>query len=400
MDFTCAFCRTRVPINPAFDESTCPGCKQVLNNGLDKKRRSGLEKSQYWMDRPRSVMARAASYSNRIYDFSTHGAPMKLDEVEKKVSKRYGAQAAGTAQALWASGRGFLDIWDGGVGAMIVRVDGVTGGYKWCYLYVVFRGSRGDKNPFNTGFDAETGMNLDWRANYENEQTRPLWAATDVKVHQGFLAIYSSMRDNLKIELANQKRAAAREGHKPVVIITGHSLGAGIAQVCAHDFHFSGFDTSCACFPFCPPRAGNLGFVRSFNAQICDKEVFYPSEKRRYTRAVSSIQGMDPVSSEQKRGLMHGTTSEDGKMLDEALGFTGLVKRGLYSKGFGRENVSEMIKAEEKMLYGQVASPYVRKWRQIQKQSIFYHIKNLFLLQLTGFHHPGSAESNAYSRFH
>ena len=399
MDFTCAFCRTRVPINPSFDQSTCPGCKEVLNNGLDKMYRAQLENSQYWMDRPRSVMARAASYANRIYDFSTHGTPMKLDEVEKKIRKRYGSQAAGTAQALWASGRGFLDLWDGGVGAMIVRVDGVTGGYKWCYLYVVFRGSRGDKNPFNTGWDAETGANLDWRANFENEQARPVWAATDVKVHQGFLAIYMSMRDNLKVELAKQIRAAGREGHKPVVVVCGHSLGAGISQICAHDFHFSGFDTKSACFPFCPPRAGNLGFVRSFNAEICDKEIFYPSEKRRYTRAVSSIQGMDPVSKEQKRGAMRGMTPDEGDMIDGG-GTMGLIRRGLYAKGHKREDVSKQIKAEEEMLYGKIASPYVRKWRQIQKQAIYYHIKNLFLIQLTGFHSPESAESNAYSRFH
>ena len=88
-----------------------------------------------------------------------------------------------------------------------------------------------------------------------------------------------------------------------------------------------------------------------------------------------------------------------GDMIDGG-GTMGLIRRGLYAKGHKREDVSKQIKAEEEMLYGKIASPYVRKWRQIQKQAIYYHIKNLFLIQLTGFHSPESAESNAYSRFH
>ena len=396
MDFTCAFCRTRVPINPMFDQSKCPGCNQILNNGLDRFFRKDLENSQYWMDRPRSVMARAASYSNRIYDFSSHGTPMKLDDVEKKVRRRFGAQASGTAQALWASGRGYLDLWDGGIGCMIVRVRGVTGGYKWSYLYVVFRGSRGSDNPFKAGRDVnDLSIGLDWRANLDNEQIRVDWGPPDAKVHQGFYAIYMSIRNDLKTALSEAIRHENREGYKPVIIITGHSLGAGLTQICGHDFHFTGFATP-GIFPFCPPRAGNLGFVRSFNAELCDKEMFYPSEKRHYSRAVSSVQGMDLVSISQKRSSRTPLTEKDGKFIDEAK----FVRQGLYAIGWKHEDLSKIIKAEEQLLYGANPSPYVRKWRQIQKQVSYYHIKNLFLIQLGGFHHPGWAESNAYSRFH
>lgn len=110
MHITCAFCGSRVDVNPMFDTSTCPNCRQVLSNGLHKRFRKALEKKQYWMRRPKSVMARAASYANGIYGFASHGAPMEFEKIERKVASRFGINAAGKARMVYTDGRVVLDM--------------------------------------------------------------------------------------------------------------------------------------------------------------------------------------------------------------------------------------------------------------------------------------------------
>lgn len=378
-----------------FDTSTCPGCRQVLNNGLYSKFRSALESSQYWMKRPKSVMARAASYANGIYGFAAEGAPMEFQKIENKIRKRFGGEATGSARMVYTDGRGVLDMHDGAVGVMIVTVDGVTGSMPWRYIYVVFRGSAGGRSSVDSGWDESGDHNIDWRANFENETARVPWGPPDAKAHQGFLAIYMSMRTGLRAAIAQAVRDTA-PGATPLVVVCGHSLGAGISQICAHDLHFSGL-AKAACFPFCPPRAGNLGFVRSFNAEISDKQVYYPTERNSYTYAISSVQGLDPVSIGQKRGAMRGVVPNEGTVVVDG---GGLIARGMYAAGFKHDDLTAEIEAEERMLYGEVASKSVRKKRQVQKQAQFYHIKRIWLIQLTGFHLPGWVETNAYSSFH
>lgn len=399
MSFKCAFCNARVPINPNYDTSTCPGCGQVLANGLDKKFRKILERPQYWMKRPKSVLARAASYSNRIYKFSTEGKDMDLIGIEVKIANRFGPEKAGrTVNVVYTAGRGALDMTDQAIGVALITVDGVTSGTRWRYVYVVFRGSTGDHTQNGSGWDDGTDtVNLDWRMDFENDQASTLWGPPGARVHQGFRHMYLTMRTNLKIAVSRAMRDTP-PGTTCLVIVCGHSLGAGLSQVCAHDFNFSGLARAC-CFPMSPPRAGNLAFVRSFNIAMCDAQIFYPSEGQSHTMAVSSIQGIDPVSSEMARGAKMGIMPEDtANWVDTE----SLIKHGAYLAGFGHTDVSKELAEEERLLYGKVSWGFKRKRKRRWEQSkaIYYHIKNIWRIQLTGFHHPGAIEKNAYSTFH
>lgn len=418
MHFTCAFCDARVPVNPMFDTSTCPGCRQELANGLAKKFRKALEKKHYWMKRPKSVMARAASYSNRIYEFAAEGASMRFAEVEGRIVKRFGAGAsANSAVCTYKAGRGVLDMSDDATGCMVVEVDGNTGGRLWRYVYVVLRGSAGGPSTHMSGWDQSGTHNVDWRANLENEQARPPWGAPDCKVHQGFLHVYMTMRTGLKAAVAKSIRNRPK-GAECIVVVCGHSLGGGLTQLCAHDFHSSGLgkgEAAITAFPFCPPRAGNLGFVRHFNAELCDTEVFYPSETKSYTRAVSTVQGLDPVSIGQTRSARRGMTPREATITVDG---GGLMARGLYAGdilGINHEDLSDLIAEEEQFFYGQQERSRFnligrgqdwmkRRKRHKQSQAIYYHIKNLYLISLIGLHMPFDnfmgIEGNAYSSFH
>lgn len=418
MHFQCAFCNSRVNVNPMFDTSTCPSCRQVLSNGLHKKFRKALEKKHYWMKRPKSVMARAASYANRIYAFAAEGSKPNFAEVEGRILKRFGAGAsANRAECVYTAGRALLDMKDKAVGVMIVEVDGNTGGNLWRYIYVVLRGSAGDHSTLESGWDESSEHNLDWRANFENDQARPPWGAPDVLVHQGFLHLYRTMRTGIHVQIGQSMRSRPR-GASCVIVVTGHSLGGGLSQLCAHDIEMTGLgkpNVPVTCFPFCPPRAGNLGFVRSFNASICDKEIVYPSEGKSFTRAISSVQGMDPVSIAQTRGAKRGVMPLEAHLTVDG---GGLMTRGLYAAdvfGLKHEDLSDLIHEEEKLLYGQQdrgrfnlvgrGSDWLHRRKRLkQKQAIYYHIKNLYKIQLTGFHAPFDnfigIEGNAYSSFH
>ncbi|MEO0990076.1 MAG: hypothetical protein AAFX00_03895 [Pseudomonadota bacterium] len=418
MHFTCAFCGTRVPVNPMFDTSTCPGCRQELGNGLEKVYRKSLEKRQYWMKRPKSVMARAASYANRIYKSAAESEPMRLAEVETRIRKRFGARAAGnSAQCVYTAGRNILDMTDKAIGAMVIEVDGYHAGAAWRYVYVVFRGSAGGDSTNMSGWDTDQGHNLDWRSNLENEQMKTPWGPPDSKSHQGMTHLYMSMRDGIRAQVGKSIRERPT-GSMCVVVVCGHSLGAALSQICAHDFavtKMTGGVATLACFPFCPPRVGNLGFVRFFNAALCDKEIFFPTEGKNYPAAISSVQGIDPVSALQTRSAALPLTPKDGRDVADS---KKLLKQGIYAAdifGLHHEDLSDLIAAEEKILYGQTERHRFnvfgrtkdwlkRRERHAQSQAIYYHIKNLWTISLTGFHMPYDnffgTEGNAYTAIH
>lgn len=418
MHFTCAFCDSRVPVNPMFDTSKCPGCRQELANGLEKTFRKALEKRRYRMKRPKSVMARAASYANRIYGNAAEGKSMNFAEVEGRIAKRFGRRASGnSAVCVFQAGRNLLDMSDKAVGVMVIEVDGYVGGAPWRYVYVVFRGSAGGPSTNMSGWDESGTQNIDWRVNFENEQATVPWGPPDAKAHQGMMHLYNSMRTGVRTQVAQSLRDAPK-GASCVVVVCGHSLGGGLTQICAHDFHFSGLTKGLApvaAFPFCPPRVGNLGFVRSFNAALCDTTIHYPSEGASFPAAISSVQGIDPVSSGQKRGAKRGVTPKEASITVDG---GGLMARGLYALGafdYGHEDLSDLIAAEEKMLYGQdersrfnvygrTKDWLKRRERYAQSRATYYHIKNLWTISLIGLHMPFDnfigIEGNAYTSFH
>lgn len=138
----CMHCGEEIRINPMKDAVKCQHCHQRTPTGNEDNFRKVLEKVNTDMPWPKSVAARAASYSHKIYEFASDGKEIARDEIEQKVTKRFGAPAAATSVNLrWYTGRSLLDMRDSAPGVMLLDVDGQDGTSPWRYVYVVFRGS-------------------------------------------------------------------------------------------------------------------------------------------------------------------------------------------------------------------------------------------------------------------
>ena len=82
---------------------------------------------------------------------------------------------------------------------------------------------------------------------------------TKIRVHSGFLKGYKSVRDTLhtKIPLDSCK-----------IRITGHSLGAALAVLCAIDLQYNFKNADIEVFLFGSPRVGNNAFAKSYNKRV------------------------------------------------------------------------------------------------------------------------------------
>ena len=87
-------------------------------------------------------------------------------------------------------------------------------------------------------------------------------ASSPAFVHQGFLTAYNSVRSQVVAAVSS----LVRENPRRVVFVTGHSLGGGLACLCAFDFavalkipvdHLALTTWGC-------PRVGNYSFARRF----------------------------------------------------------------------------------------------------------------------------------------
>ncbi len=80
-----------------------------------------------------------------------------------------------------------------------------------------------------------------------------------VKVHHGFIQAYKSVREAV---LQAAKETAAQK-----IVTTGHSLGGGLATLCALDIQYNtGKEVSC--FTYGSPKVGNRHFVESYNRRV------------------------------------------------------------------------------------------------------------------------------------
>ena len=82
---------------------------------------------------------------------------------------------------------------------------------------------------------------------------------TKIRVHSGFLKGYKSVRDTLHGKIP---RDSCR------IRITGHSLGAALALLCAVDIQYNFKNADIEVFLFGCPRVGNKAFVRSYNKRV------------------------------------------------------------------------------------------------------------------------------------
>jgi predicted lipase len=120
-------------------------------------------------------------------------------------------------------------------------------------LWIVFRG---------------TQTKHEWIQDFDWVQVPVHESAPSMLAHRGYVNIYNALKTQIQTALV-QFYGQYNDG---AVIICGHSLGAGLALVCAHDFHrlvqCSALRTTMSIplsLPFvyvlAPPRTGNRAFI-------------------------------------------------------------------------------------------------------------------------------------------
>lgn len=117
------------------------------------------------------------------------------------------------------------------------------------YFYIVFRG---------------TDSLIDWIYDFDFKQIEIPYTTmspdSKIKVHSGFIDMYRKVKSLINNEAIKRNN----------IIITGHSLGAALATLCALDIQKNFIDKNISCVPMSSPRVGNKYFVDSFNRRIPD----------------------------------------------------------------------------------------------------------------------------------
>lgn len=114
--------------------------------------------------------------------------------------------------------------------------------------WIVFRGT-------------ETDQMNDVCSDLMTFRERPTFFPDRCRVHAGFLAQYASARSSIT-EYADYMDS-------PKVVCTGHSLGGGLATLCALDIEQNSIrDIETYCVTFGSPRVGGKHFVNLFDACI------------------------------------------------------------------------------------------------------------------------------------
>ena len=146
---------------------------------------------------------------------------------------------------------------------------------------IVFRGSENNKD-WETNFQLFTKQQ-DWTKEKEDEFRAEMKEVAEtvkaqeelvypeeygessrpVKMHQGFINAYLSVRDEIHEHAEKSETTRYR--------ITGHSLGGAIAKLCAVDLQYNfGKNISIEVYTFGAPRTGNKAFTESYNKRVPD----------------------------------------------------------------------------------------------------------------------------------
>ena len=373
----CPNCKTPNTFTPFNDLVTCPKCDTQFATGYEDSIRKQIEKDcNGTLKYPRFAVARAIGYSSAIYGMATHDEDfdgIKIEnQLKKLVREDKSFQGGSTGQVKLVQStqmgrsmsprRGLVDQRHGYLMTVVT-------GAGFQQIYIAFRGSRSDTgnelNPQNAGFD-QTGQNVDYAANFTGRYDPPPWAASgNIRIRRGFLELYESMAQDILHNLDGQLHTHPNAQ----VIVTGHSLGAGLAVVCAHHLQHQRINQIAGdglfCYPFCTPRTGNAEFCWDFKQRLAEAERSVPGEpsSKSYKRAINFVMSNDPVSTKAAYGFLHDRTDDADSQGTEGArrGFIGKVAYGLTKK----EN----------------------------KRIIFYQTPNLYKL---GFHMPWNIHQ--YSR--
>lgn len=102
-----------------------------------------------------------------------------------------------------------------------------------------------------------TELRSEWMSDLDFKQTAPTKLngyEEGILVHEGFYSLYLAIREKLWLFW--------KENPKPLLYITGHSLGGALSNLCAFDFG-QGIQYS-----FGAPRTGNPKFAKVFNQRL------------------------------------------------------------------------------------------------------------------------------------
>ena len=101
----------------------------------------------------------------------------------------------------------------------------------------------------------------DWITDLDYSSRKPTFTSNErVKAHSGYLSMYEGVRDNIKQIIDDTC------DEKTLVVITGHSLGAGLATICFYDFVENNIVKNRLLYVFASPRIGNPEFAEKITA--------------------------------------------------------------------------------------------------------------------------------------
>lgn len=121
----------------------------------------------------------------------------------------------------------------------------------------------------------------------------PGWGSKNPAIHKGFDLAYNSLRDGILEDI----RKSLSEIPSRRVFLTGHSLGAAIATLCAFDCRLTlGIaEDRCTLITFGSPRVGNQSFTRRFAVVVPDcwrvlnRRDFITNNPRRFLRGYEHV---------------------------------------------------------------------------------------------------------------
>lgn len=147
-------------------------------------------------------------------------------------------------------------------------------------IWIAFRGTQ-------TGADWKTNFDALQRVAFEPVPGKPEMptAPEECKFARGFMRLYESTR----LSILNKLDELTQSGSVPRIIITGHSLGAALATVCATDL--MGMAYPVVLYTYASPRVGNVAFSAYFSDRYAHD---YDAEVMSF-RSWRLNQGGDPV---------------------------------------------------------------------------------------------------------
>ncbi|MGN1121761.1 MAG: lipase family protein [Eubacteriales bacterium] len=106
-----------------------------------------------------------------------------------------------------------------------------------------------------------TDSHLNWHNNFLFAKRVIPYGNPDsgIRVHEGFLKTYKSVRKQIHALIPS---GSCR------VTVTGHSLGAALAVLCAVDVQYNFPQKDVQAYVFGCPRVGNAAFARSYNKRV------------------------------------------------------------------------------------------------------------------------------------